>query len=522
MFSQGRDYVSSSLLRGEMILRIASMDLFSWFVSGRLVGRRGHLIKTCFLSLLFIYAIGHKSEWQLIQPVEAITLPAAVKMAVKANPIIGDLSIENDALFLSAPNNITAFKKLPNALTGRAIGWTQHRSAEIAANSAFESYTRITLRAVAAYLHAVRQRELVALAGEYVEAQRNYLTIAQERKGQQKLTTGDINRVRGSLGSARTKFSRALTKLADVDAAFFHVIKMRPKYLVRPRMPEARLMQKLAPLLIAVTCLTRNEGLSDLEASSSKTELGSQAVRKHRTFGEITSRNNNMRTNSADSNEILFVNELGITDKANDKKHSVFSKKQYMVCLRNSSGLLVFQNFRQGTKIHHYWRALQHERMRLKGLQNDVKVNHRVRNVFRGQFNRRQRTFSELLDAERELFSSKVSQVNSKFIEFFGIYKILAVAGLLPIAFRLGLQEDQIRDDTRHMRKSNAGCLKLKAGVVHQITREIPFDKSFGKDFVVYEGFEKEKFKLFEVPISPNGELCSTNIFSRISLAVRY
>ncbi len=490
------------------------MNLFSWFVSDHLVGRRENLIKTYLPSLLVIFAISHKSGCHLIQPVEAITLPAAVKMAVKANPIIEGLSIKEDALFLSASNKITAVNKLPNAQTGRDFGWAQHRSAKVDTNSAFETYTHITLRAIAAYLHALRQRELVALAGEYVETQRNYLTIAQESGGQKKLTTAGINRVRESLGSAQIRFSRALTKLADVDAAFFHIIKIRPKYLVRPRMPEARLMQKLAPLLIAVTCLTRNDGSSDIEASSSKTEPGSQVWPKFPTSGEIASRHNAID----DGNDILFLNKMGITDEANDKKHALFSKKQFIACLRNSSGLLVFQNFRRGTKIHHYWRALQHERTRLKVFQNDVKINHRVRSVFRRQFDRRQRTFSELLDAERELFSSKVRQVNSEFVEFFGIYKILAVAGLLPIAFRLGLQKDQNRDDALHMMKSNAGCSQPKAGVVQQITLQTPFGKSVCEDFVVNGGLEQETSKPFEVPISLNGELLATDIFSRITV----
>jgi len=141
-----------------------------------------------------------------------------------------------------------------------------------------------------------------------------------------------------------------------------------------------------------------------------------------------------------------------------------------------------------------------------------------VRSVFRRQFDRRQRTFSELLDAERELFSSKVRQVNSEFVEFFGIYKILAVAGLLPIAFRLGLQKDQNRDDALHMMKSNAGCSQPKAGVVQQITLQTPFGKSVCEDFVVNEGLEQETSKPFEVPISLNGELLATDIFSRITV----
>ena len=65
--------------------------------------------------------------------------------------------------------------------------------------------------------------------------------------------------------------------------------------------------------------------------------------------------------------------------------------------------------------------------MRLKVFRNDVGINYRVRSVFRRQFDRRQRTFSELLDAERELFDSKVRQVKSEFVEFFGIYKNIAI-----------------------------------------------------------------------------------------------
>ncbi len=474
------------------------MNFFSWFVSNQIVGQRRYLINKYLLSLLVICVICHKSEWRFIQPVAAITLPTAVKMAVKANIEIEDLSVEEDSLFLSALNNITPTNKLPHAQTGRAFDFAPHRSAKVVANTNLDTYTYITLRAVAAYLYALRQRELVALAGEYVEKQRNHLTVAQQREGPQKLKAAGINRIQETLGSAQIIFSKALAKLSDADDAFFHIIKTSPRYLVRPSMPEARLMHKLVPLLIAVTCLTRNEASSDRETSSSKAEPDSQALPKFPTFGNFPSRSNNMRNKSA-----------------------VFSKKQFTACMKNSSGLLVFQNLGRGTKTDHYWRALKHERMRLKVLRNDVGINHRVRSVFRRQFDRRQRTFSELLDAERELFDSKVRQVKSEFVEFFGIYKILAVAGLLPVAFRLGRQGDQIIDDTQHLMKSYVGCSKPKAGVIHQTRLEIPFKKSFSKDFVVNGGFEKEVSKPFEFSISLNGKLCEANIFPRVSLAIR-
>ena len=450
------------------------------------------------LSLLVICAICNKSEWQFIQPAEAITLPAAVKMAVKASIGIEDLPIEEDASFLSASNNITATNKLPHVQIGRAFGFAPHRSAKVVANNNLDTYTYITLRAVAAYLYALLQRELVALAGEYVEKQRNHLTVAQQREGPQKLTAAGINRIQESLGSAQIIFSQALTKLSDADDAFSHIIKTSPKYLVRPSMPEARLMQELVPLLIAVTCLTRNDASSDRETRSSEAEPDSQALPKFPTFGDFPSRSNNMRD-----------------------KPAVSSKKQFTACMKNPSGLLVFQNLGRGTKTDHYWRALQNERMRLKVFRNDVGINYRVRSVFRRQFDRRQRTFSELLDAERELFDSKVRQVKSEFVEFFGIYKILAVAGLLPVAFRLDRQGDHIIDDTRHLMKSYIGCSKLKAGVIHQSRLEIPFKKSFGKDFVANGGFEKEVSKPFGFPITLNGKLCEANIFSRDSIAIR-
>jgi len=473
------------------------MNLFSWFVSNQIVGRHKYLINKYLLYSLVICAIGHKSEWQFIQPVEAITLPAAVRMAVKANIGIENLFIEEDALFLSGSNNITATNELSHAETISDTGFAPHRSAEVIANTNLDTYTYMALRAVTVYLHALRQRELVALAGEFVEKQRNHLTVAQQREGPQKLTTAGMSRIQESLGSAQTIFSKALTKLADADDAFFHIVKTSPKYLVRPSMPEAPLMQELAQLLVAVTCLTRNEASSDRETNSSNAEPDSQALLKFPASADFPARRNNMRN-----------------------KPAVFPKKHFPACLRNSSGLLVFQNLGRGMKTDHYWRALQRERMRLKVFRNDVKINHRVRNVFRRQFDRRQRTFSELLDAERELFDSKVRQVNSEFVEFFGIYKILAVAGLLPVAFRLGRQGGQSRDYTRHLMKSYVGCSKPKAGVVHHSRLEIPLKKSSGKDFVFNGGSEKKISKPFEFLISLDRKFCATSISSGISLAI--
>ncbi len=294
-----------------------------------------------------------------------------------------------------------------------------------------ESSETIALDAVEAYLEALRQRELTALAEENVEIHVQIAALVEAKAAGGAATVADIQQAQSRLASAEATLTEAQARLRDADATYTRIVGEGPTGLSRPVAPSWALPPSLQEAIDL--SLENNPTVSVLRADldASRAEYEGTKTPFYPTLDlEISANYDEAQdgTLGADyeGSAMLMLNYnlfRGFQDK--------YARKEFLARIGEARQRLNRAIRLTEEEMRLAWNAVDSARDRVAVLQVEVEANDTVRRTYRQQFDLGGRSLLELLDSETELFVSRGALISAEFEESFSVYRILASAGVL-------------------------------------------------------------------------------------------
>jgi adhesin transport system outer membrane protein len=310
-----------------------------------------------------------------------------------------------------------------------------------------ETSELIALDAIEAYLESLRQRELVALSSSNVRTHETHLNLVRSKVAGGASSQADVEQAESRLASARDNLAEAEGRLIDADTTYKRVVGEEADGLSRPQAPAAALPQTLDAVVGTAVDLNPTVRVfrADLAVAEKAYEASTAPYYPRFDLELATNRTDNVggtRGSDTDGSAMVVMTYnlfRGGRDAARRRElcHRVAEARQRL----HRQLRLTEEEARLS------WNALQNARLRLQALRAEVQANDRVRNTYRQQFDIGQRSLLDLLDSENELFIAKTNAITSEFVEYFGIYRILAATGTLLNTMEIAPPTDAYMDN---------------------------------------------------------------------------
>jgi outer membrane protein, adhesin transport system len=355
-----------------------------------------------------------------------------------------------------------------------------------------ETSELIALDAIEAYLESLRQRELVSLSSNNVRIHKNHLKLTRSKVAGGASSQADVEQADSRLASARDKLAEAEGRLVDADSTYNRIVGEEPKSLVRPAAPVSQLPQSLDSVVGLATDMNPTVRVlrADVDTAEEALKGADSPFYPRLDLQLATNRTGNVGgTRGGDiDGSALVVMTYNVFRGGRD----LARKRELTARLAESRQRLNRQLRLAEEESRLSWNALQNARLRLRAIRSEVQANDRVRNTYRQQFDIGQRSLLDLLDSENELFIAKTNQITSEFVEFFGIYRILATAGLLLTSLDVAPANDSYMggDGAGPMNEGAAPMMRQPAGHAPQTnqpllnTPQAPYDQPIKPTYV--------------------------------------
>lgn len=294
-----------------------------------------------------------------------------------------------------------------------------------------ESSELVALDAIEAYLDALRQRELTAVAEENVRNHERTLALVETRERGGAATVADVQQAAARLATAEEQLTDAEARRRDADATYLRVVGEAPESLVRPITPLSVLPETLGAAIDRA--LTNNPSVAvsraDVEAAR-KEYLATKSPFLPRFDLEVDANSN--RNIDGERGQDTSVSALVVMRYNLFRGGRDAARRQEFISRLAEARQRLNRSVRQAeeeTRLS--WNALQSARERIAVLRREVAANEQVTITYRQQYDLGGREILDLLDADRDLFISRSSLTTAEFIEYFSIYRVLADGGVL-------------------------------------------------------------------------------------------
>lgn len=303
---------------------------------------------------------------------------------------------------------------------------------ESAAYKTLGTSEAIGLRAVEAYLNVLRNRDLVKLTKENLDAHirtQDQITIRSQGGIGRK---SDQEQVDARVGLAKANLVSAEANLRDAEITFLRIVGAKPVSLTQPTAPDTSLIPKSVEDSVQ-TAINSHPILKSAGADVKAAEYQHEAAKSFmypRFDVELGYGKNRDLDGSPGKNDERYAMLRmrynlfkGGSDKARVNETSHLTNEAREVMNRTQ------RQVDESTRLS--WNALQSASERLPSLRSHAEMSAATRDSYAKQFNLGQRTLLDLLDSENETFTAQTNLTNGSYLESFARFRLLADMGQL-------------------------------------------------------------------------------------------
>ena len=303
----------------------------------------------------------------------------------------------------------------------------------------------LALRAVQVYLDVLRNRELVTLAKNNLQAHLRVNDQIGLRSERGVGSTADVDQSRARRALAENNYNTAQVNLADAEAAFFSAVGRMPDEL--EALPSIR-GELPADLNAARQAMMENNpylksAQADVQAAENQYE-GAKSAFYPRVDAELaTGANNNLSGERGHNNtdwragvSMSYNLFRGGSDKA--RLQGDAHRINQAMDIRNNALRQLNENMALS------WNAMNNARTQIPYAREYAETTTRVRAAYQDQFGLGQRTLLDVLDSENELYTANTRFAEVRYTEEYSMYRVLSSMGQLLTKTKVVLPAEAI------------------------------------------------------------------------------
>ncbi|MBD8593086.1 TolC family outer membrane protein [Pseudomonas sp. CFBP 8758] len=303
----------------------------------------------------------------------------------------------------------------------------------------------LALRAVQVYLDVLRNRELVTLAKNNLQAHLRVNDQIGLRSERGVGSTADVDQSRARRALAENNYNTAQVNLADAEAAFFSAVGRMPDEL--EPLPSMR-GELPADLNAARQSMMENNpylksAQADVQAAESQ-YAGAKSAFYPRIDAELaTGANNNLSGERGHNNtdwragvSMSYNLYRGGSDKA--RLQGDAHRINQAMDIRNNALRQLNENMALS------WNAMKNASTQIPYAREYAETTTRVRAAYQDQFGLGQRTLLDVLDSENELYTANTRYAEVRYTEEYSMYRVLSSMGELLAKTRVVLPAEAV------------------------------------------------------------------------------
>ncbi len=281
------------------------------------------------------------------------------------------------------------------------------------------------------YMDVVRQTEILALAKNNVKVHQKILDNVKERVDNGQLGIGDMHQARSRLSNANARVTEVELDLDRARIEFNKIVGKMPSNLIKPMFNDNRLpaSENAAVAMAMENNPNIKKFRSDLEAAKARIRVAKAG--NYPTFlfefgGTYNDNIDGTRGIDQDFSAMLRMKwnlYRGGADDAREKaaaaRHSQ-SMSQVAIAMRNIE-----------QEVRRAWSSMKRKDAEVKSRAAQVQSNKDVAETYKEQFKVGKRDLLDVLDAENELFASKIKHISAQNSAIYARYLVAATTGKL-------------------------------------------------------------------------------------------
>lgn len=322
----------------------------------------------------------------------------------------------------------------------------QKARAESASNHAGEVAEFSGLDSVEAFIDILRQRQLLQIARDNVQAHLKILDTVEAGAKAGTVTQGDVAQVRARLALARATVASAEDNLRQAETLFAQKVGDTPGDLAEPDIPRNALQADVDEAV--QDALLHNPTLivtrSDIKATEMDQVGASSLMYPHVDIEANGSVGDNIAgiPGNNQSGTILAVARWNLYHGGADKArmHETLYRTASAKERRKQTLLQVEKDTRDT------WAGMVSAADRARDYAGQVTADKKVVSVYLDQFNIGRRTLLDVVDAQNELFIARSNNVDALYTEKFAVYRIFALQGRLLETLNIPRPREEMKD----------------------------------------------------------------------------
>lgn len=318
-----------------------------------------------------------------------------------------------------------------------------------AAERVRETAELVGLSIVESYLEVLRQRHLLHIADENVEAHLTILSQIKEGVDAGRLTSADIDQVLARLSAARSMSSSTREALRVAESAYRREVGDAPGDLELPVIPYDSLEEEVD--LEVYKALAHSPTLdiftADIEVAYAEAKQ-TRSTQYPQVDLQLNARNginiNGIEDRDSSASALLVLNWNLYRGGADVSRYREFNHRhQEAKEARAEASRLVEDDVRQT------WASMVASAEQAGYFAEQVKANNQVVSAYKDQFSLDRRTLLDVLDAQNELFVSRSSAINAEFLEMLAVYRLVSLKGLLLPTLEVAYPRESLASEAR-------------------------------------------------------------------------
>jgi outer membrane protein, adhesin transport system len=296
----------------------------------------------------------------------------------------------------------------------------------------------LALDAIIAHLNVWRQRKLLALADQNLDAHREILAQVEERTQSGAGSIADVIQIKGRQALILSSRAGVLADRAAAEANYHRLTGIRPGNLHLPSNYKGLLPDSSAAVLASARQNNpKLEALSaDIRAAAQEVEVRKANFLPRINFEMSSTYRDGMEstTTYTHNNAIMVRARWNLYNGGSDlaaREAAAARKRQLASDRKNQYELLA-------EEIDATWNQHQAALAQSKSYAEAVSFNDQTRAAYAEQFDVGQRSLLDLLDAENEYFQSAAQLLTTQVNEMIAVYRLLALSG--ELLQNLGIQ----------------------------------------------------------------------------------
>ena len=311
---------------------------------------------------------------------------------------------------------------------------------------------RVFLEIITAYFNVVTARDVVELGNSRVRLLRRQLRAAEDRFDVGEITRTDVAQAQARLARSRSDLSQNEYELVNAEVEYTRVVGQPPDVLERaPVLPELPATQEESLAL----ALDHSPELRAAKSAARAAGYGVSAAKG--AFLPSLDISGQYQYSQPDSPLLDRSDVISVMARVTMPLYqggSISSRVREALAGESAARMDVVAS---GRKLHadvrDAWEGLRSVRARIKADETQVTANEIAFDGIERETQAGLRTVLDVLDAEQELFDSRVSLTRTRRDEFIAAYRLLQVLGRMG-AEDLGLQGVDFYNAERHYQET--------------------------------------------------------------------